>query len=202
MNVYVSSLPAKVKFNCTISSFPSGNIFWIRNHKHLNPEHSANHKRLRSSYTSGQSHARRMNNKTIRHRTTHKHRHFIRDSYKSNPKRTRGYSFDDEFILKPTNKYKIRDNAINDTLKLSSIVITIENENDFGVYECYSNNSAGYKAVKFYIYGGKRVLFKRFFFSSKLYSKYNLHLRIIQINCFCEQTERFETVCFTYNNII
>ena len=164
MNVYVSSLPAKVKFNCTINSFPSGNIFWIRNHKHLNPEHSANHKRLRSSYTRGHlQHARRINNKTFRHRSSHKHRNLLAaDSHNTNNnnnhKRRRGYSFDDEFILKPTNKYKIRDHVLNDTLKLSSIVITIENENDFGVYECYSNNSAGYKAVKFYIYGGKRSL--------------------------------------------
>jgi hypothetical protein len=164
MNVYVSSLPAKVKFNCTINSFPSGNIFWIRNHKHLNPEHSANHKRLRSSHTSGHLHARRYNNKTFRHRSSHKHRNLLAASQNNNQKRRRGYSFDDEFILKPTNKYKIRDHVLNDTLKLSSIVITIENENDFGVYECYSNNSAGYKAVKFYIYGGKRLLLEWVFF--------------------------------------
>lgn len=51
-------------------------------------------------------------------------------------------------------KYRISEQISNDTVKMSSIVINVESENDFGSYECYSNNTAGSKFAKFYIYGG------------------------------------------------
>lgn len=54
-----------------------------------------------------------------------------------------------------STKYKINEYLINETLKYSTILINVESELDFGAYECFSNNSAGSKAVKFYIYGGK-----------------------------------------------
>ena len=36
----------------------------------------------------------------------------------------------------------------------SSITISVTSERDFGVYQCFANNSVSSTAVKFYIYGG------------------------------------------------
>lgn len=54
----------------------------------------------------------------------------------------------------PSLKFKISELTLNDTHKISSILINVENEFDLGTYECFANNTAGSKSVKFHIYGG------------------------------------------------
>ncbi len=56
-------------------------------------------------------------------------------------------------ILNTIPRYSVSEQTLNETLKQSSILINVESEDDLGVYECYSNNSAGYRAVKFHING-------------------------------------------------
>ena len=58
------------------------------------------------------------------------------------------------FFTSSSVKYNIIEHSVNETFKLNTIVINVENENDFGTYECLANNSAGSKSVKFTIYGG------------------------------------------------
>jgi hypothetical protein len=59
----------------------------------------------------------------------------------------------------PSLKFKISELTLNDTHKISSILINVENEFDLGTYECFANNTAGSKSVKFHIYGGMLFFF-------------------------------------------
>jgi hypothetical protein len=79
----------------------------------------------------------------------------IEDEYMNNEMLANSYNFNQQlYFTSTTVKYNIIEHSLNETFKQNTITINIENESDFGVYECYANNSAGSKSVKFYIYGG------------------------------------------------
>ena len=65
----------------------------------------------------------------------------------------------ENYVLNSFDKYVIKDYMINETYKSSSLIINIESEDDLGVYECFSNNTAGSKTEKFYIYEGINFIF-------------------------------------------
>ena len=58
-----------------------------------------------------------------------------------------------------SEKYTIRDFTFNETHKISMLTINVDSEDDFGVYECFSNNTAGSKSEKFYVYEGRETFF-------------------------------------------
>lgn len=129
-------LPIQVRFNCTVDAFPSSEIMWLFKYRNLRGINYYGSKQLRQvnrhSIKSYRNRARQLkiNNRILPHR-----------------KRSQEISFN-------PYKYRISEQILNETIKMSSIVINVESENDFGSYECYSNNTAGSKFAKFYIYGG------------------------------------------------
>lgn len=54
-------------------------------------------------------------------------------------------------------KYNIITQSINETFKISSLIINVESDNDFGAYNCLANNSMGNKTVNFYVYGNQMI---------------------------------------------
>lgn len=148
--VYISTLPAQVKFNCTVNSYPESNILWL--HKNLNLQSkyqtNDNNKKLRQTH----------NNNSTRNKTNTK-------SNRRKPKNNNQYhpnSIDETFNYNLNTlkmKYSVYFNILNETFKQSSILIDVDDENDFGVYECFANNSIGSKTIKFFIYGGNNSSF-------------------------------------------
>ncbi|CAF0723143.1 unnamed protein product [Brachionus calyciflorus] len=137
--VYVQQIPTQIRFNCTVEAYPSADIIWMFNYRNLKGVNYYGAKQLRQ---------------------------INRHSIKNSKYRKKEKLFDSRNVIKRSDllntssnlmhKYKITENLINETLKQSSLVVNVENENDFGTYECFSNNTAGSKFVKFHIYGDIR----------------------------------------------
>jgi hypothetical protein len=109
----------------------------------------------------------------------------VEDEYMNNEIVANSYNYNQLYFTSTSVKYNIIEHSINETFKQNMITINIENENDFGVYECYANNSAGSKSVKFYIYGGMLVedffSFPHFSIMCLNLSTKNVHQHIILI---------------------
>lgn len=130
-------LPIQVRFNCTVDSFPSSEIIWLYKYRNLRGINYYGSKQLRQvNRQSIKSYRNRVRQLKIKQNRKVPHR-----------KRSQEISFN-------PYKYRISEQVLNETIKMSSIVINLESENDFGTYECYANNTAGSKFAKFYIYGG------------------------------------------------
>ena len=140
--VFISSPPTQVKINCTVSSYPSSDIIWIYRKKETQMHRQ---KRLQQHHNHNKPRDRR-----VRH--LHRTHHLIEDED------SEAFVLENNIILNPELKYSIYLQAVNETYKQSSIVIDIEDEEDYGIYACYANNSAGSRSQRFYIYGGKQML--------------------------------------------
>lgn len=127
--VFVNSknLPVQVKFNCSVDSFPDSEIQWLFWNKPVD------------SLKKVKRHKQIFNRKLRRNNLN---------------QADDDIDLDVNLILTNRDKYSIYVQLVNETFKVSSLVIDIENENDLGVYSCYANNSVGSKSSKFYIYGG------------------------------------------------
>lgn len=139
--IYITKLPTQVRFNCTVSAYPLSNVYWT---------HSFRNK----------ANTKRNNNSNKKLRETHKKNRTNTNKERKLGNRNLADHLDQSQlplehiqILNKISRYSVSEQTLNETLKQSSILINVENEDDLGVYECYSNNSAGYRAVKFHIYG-------------------------------------------------
>lgn len=143
--------PTQVKFNCTVNSYPESNIVWMKNYKDLKAINKTS-KKLRQALA---------NEPVVRHHKKVKKHNRTKAASKWSNRNTRDELSDNQntYLLNSVVKYSISDHVLNDTFKYSSLVLNVENEDDFGVYECFSNNTAGSKSVKFHVYGGKLAEF-------------------------------------------
>jgi len=174
--VFLLSLPAQVKFNCSVNSYPEGNIIWMKNYRDLktlnktskrhtflstnnlvyeDPSLNDNHERS-YHYTNkrlkGKSKKTRKN--LNRHRTKWINRNARNKILSSENVLHSKEALLQNYVLNSLDKYVIRDYIINETHKLSTLFVNVDSEDDLGVYECFSNNTAGSKTEKFYVYAG------------------------------------------------
>jgi hypothetical protein len=144
-------MPVKVKINCTVNSYPESNINWIHNYINLKETNQQALKKMRQALdlqqTKQQKKAAR-NNKLIK-------KNLQKDSTDSNNKQEDFNTEPSLYLTSAIVKYNIIESVLNQTHKQSTLVINIENESDFGAYECFANNNAGSRSAKFYVYGGK-----------------------------------------------
>jgi hypothetical protein len=103
----------------------------------------------------------------------------IEDEHLNNEMVANSYNYNQVYFTSTSVKYNIIEHTINETFKQNMITINIENESDFGVYECYANNSAGSKTVKFYIFGGR--LLELIFYNFKPKNKGDFYLFLIEL---------------------
>ena len=141
--IFINSPPAQVRFSCLVNSYPESEIMWVYS-SHLKEPSTSHHRGPKSQR---QIILSKVSNKHYRN-----HRKFRR-SLTDEEIEKHGFILDNNLAL--NSKYQISLQTINETFKESSIVINVENENDFGVYLCYANNSIGSKFFKFFIYGGQ-----------------------------------------------
>ena len=177
--VFIGSMPTQVKFNCSVNSFPDSNIVWMKNYRDLKVAMNKTSKQLRETLLSSSiqmeenedehTNSYHYTNKKLRSKTKKTRKNLNKYRIKwinRNPRNRVGANDDDSasedskddqnVVLNSTNtKYIIEDFTFNDSNKLSSLTINVESEDDLGVYECFSNNTAGSKTQKFYVYGGK-----------------------------------------------
>lgn len=161
--IYIPSMPVKVRVNCTVSSSPESSINWIHNYINIKETNQQTLKRLRQALDTNYVQQRTPHGGPVKlrriggNRTTHANSGWKRTtrSGRNAPPPSEVVNYNQLFFPTITVKYNIIEHLINETFKLNTLIINVENENDFGVYECFANNSAGSKSVKFHIYGGK-----------------------------------------------
>jgi hypothetical protein len=117
-----------------VSAYPLSNVYWTHNFRSLasttKAKNSKRNKKLRETNKNGREHRRKLGNRNLAENSEQQMQ-----------------------LLNHLPKYSISEQSVNETYKTSAILVNVESEEDLGVYECFSNNSAGFKATKFYIYG-------------------------------------------------
>lgn len=131
--VFINSPPTQVKFNCSVHSYPTSDIIWIRK---STSNAAAKNQLIKSNYQT-------------------RNTQLLDDENSSESSEATAFVLENNIILNSELKYSIHVQAVNETFKQSSILIDIENEKDYGIYACFANNSAGSQLKRFYIYGGK-----------------------------------------------
>jgi hypothetical protein len=147
-----------VKFNCTSYSYPESEIVWLYKGANLR---SSNKKLKRQRHILSIAAKAKYPIRNLTRHAHHKQRRTTK-SYQANTAITPSHSsssssnanYSEHLSENFTLKYIINTHAINETFKLSTLLINVENEEDYGFYECFSNNSIGSKSAKFYIHGG------------------------------------------------
>lgn len=140
--IYVNKVPTQVRFNCTLGSYPMGTVYWTHNFKNKRANAKRNKK---SRETIKKSNSANKTGNGITDRLSRKlgNRNLADQEVSSEQMK----------IINYMAKYSVNEQLINETYKIGTILINVENDDDFGLYECFSNNTAGHRAVKFYIYG-------------------------------------------------
>ena len=165
--VFVSKFPTNIKFECLVNSFPISNIYWTRNKNNNKMNVSSTNKYRGVTLRNRKSLKNAINQNNQQQKQTAKKNQNKNTKNKSNRK-LGNRNLDDEksltesvHILNSNPRYEINDIFLNETFKSSTIMINVESQDDFGSYECFSNSTAGFKSVKFFIYGG---MFLQIFF--------------------------------------
>ncbi len=191
-------MPAQVKFNCSVNSFPEGNIVWMKNYRDLKTLNKTSKRQLDTFLSTNSliyedpslndTHERSYHytNKRLKSKFKKTRKNLNRHRTKWVQRNVRNKALPNEnalnnkqnYVLNSFDKYVIKDYMINETYKSSSLVINIESEDDLGVYECFSNNTAGSKTEKFYIYEGINFIF-HFIFKKKK-SFYSVFIKVVQ----------------------
>lgn len=140
--VYVSmhKFPVQVRINCTVNSFPESDVQWLFMNQNLNK----NGQKYETKKIKKHRQAIQLNSVSKKQRRT-----------KSDDSPDDEIDLENSVILTSKDKYSIYFQMINETSKMTSLVINVEDESDLGSYSCYANNSVGIKSAKFSIHKGK-----------------------------------------------
>lgn len=157
--VFVYTMPTQVKFNCTVNAYPDANIVWMFNNIDLREPFRQRVKKMRQAYREEKYRNKGVGSRYIKNNFNNNNVNVNVDQVHRHGRNLAQKATD------TASKYRIIEHALNETSRMSSIVINVENEHDLGVYECFANNTAGSKSIKFYIYGGKFWNIPSFYFN-------------------------------------